>query len=220
MTTEAIRTSSDSGASKSSRETAIEPVAPPEDGRITAFRGIWSHQRPPRVSLVVRFLERYVSLTQADEYESFRSRCAEIRGWDDYLELRNTIVRSWSQERLWDCLLAILLSFRDEHSDTIAGYLLIDLEPKPQVSCDELLSRISVSRWYLSNRELPFYLVSRFGKDNLLPLLATKLSSEPLAEDQRVTLEGIQYWASMPASTLSERLHYFEWQEAIEGKNA
>jgi hypothetical protein len=154
------------------------------------------------------------------ENHSLRSTCAAVRTWDDYFALRQSIVRTWTQERLWDCLWDILLDFQEEESDTIAGYLLIDIEPSPRLSCEELLNRIADSHWYLSNREVPFYLVARFGKEHLSSVLNKKLSSATLTNDQRIMLEGIQYWVSMPASTLSDRFHYFEWQEAIERDNA
>jgi hypothetical protein len=46
----------------SGSECASEPVAAPDGGRAMPFRDIASHQRPPRVSLVVRLRLGYFGL--------------------------------------------------------------------------------------------------------------------------------------------------------------
>ena len=142
-----------------------------------------------------------------------------MTNWDRYQALARE-ARSWLPEDLWFLLWAVLLGFKDEQSDRIAGFLLLELDPEPRESLESILSRLSQSHWYLSNREVPFYLVARFGKGAVLASIRSLLSGDSsITHDGRVMLEGVQYWARYPTAELANRLHYFEWQEAIEGSD-
>jgi len=150
-----------------------------------------------------------------DQIESFRASCASVHNWDGYSDLKKSLA-ALSNEQLWTRLWTVLLNYQDEASDTIAGYLLISIEPFPEKPCELLLEEISLSHWYLSNREVPFFLIVRFGKETVLSSIANILASQTISNHQRTLLEGVKYWASMPTAYLAERFHYFEWQEAIE----
>ena len=154
---------------------------------------------------------------QANEIEAFRSECAAVADWQDYSAL-SVKVRAWPNEKQWRLLLGVLFSFKDEPSDRIAGFLLIDVEPKPLDSLQRLISVLATSHWYVSNRELPFYLLVCFGKAAVLSAIDSALSVDSTSRE-RTTLEGLRYWARHTAASLADRLHYFEWQEAIERGN-
>ena len=62
---------------------------------------------------------------------------------------------------------------------------------------------------------MPFYLVTQFGKSNVLNAVEVLCGQLPEGK-QRTRLEGIAYWARMPAASLIDALHYFEWEETIE----
>jgi hypothetical protein len=150
--------------------------------------------------------------------DAFRATCAAAANWDEYFEL-SKLVRAWPEEEQWSLLWAVLFAFTDEQSDRIAGYLLIDIEPKPRQPLQEILAVLSKSRWYLSNREVPFYLAACFGKYPVLSAIESALAPEDLPASERLLLEGVRYWVRHPVSCLSDRLHYFEWQAAIEAGN-
>lgn len=157
-------------------------------------------------------------ISTSTEIESFRARCAATLTWEQYAEL-SKLVRTWPVETQWNLLWSVLLNFSEEQSERIAGCLLIDVEPRSPHSLQELLVEVSKSRWYLSNRELPFYLVVTFGKHSVLSAAEAMLAPGNLAANEKTLIEGVQYWARAPASYLAGRLHYFEWQEAIERSN-
>ena len=102
----------------------------------------------------------------------------------------------------------------------VAAMLLVEFDPKAMKSCEELLLDIANSKWYFSDKLVPFYLVTQFGKYSLLNKIEEVLASRNISSEQRTLLEGVKYWAVMPAASLSAQFTYFEWQEAIEGKNA
>lgn len=152
------------------------------------------------------------------DIDGFRAKCRAASTWELFFELSKE-VRVWPIEKQWSLVWSVLLNFADEHSDQIAGFLLIDIDPRPQQSLQELLAIVTRSRWDLSNLEVPFYLVTSFGKYQVLDAINAELNSERLLADERLRLEGIRYWACAPASRGAERLHYFEWEEVIERNN-
>lgn len=153
-------------------------------------------------------------ISTSTEVENLRALCAATTTWEQYSELAKR-VRTWPIEKQWDLLSSLLLNYTEEQSDRIAGCLLIDIEPSTPHSLEELLAAVAKSSWSLSNRELPFYLVATFGKHSALSAIDGMLPCN-LSAQERTRIEGVQYWAKAPASYLAGRLHYFEWQEAIE----
>ena len=119
---------------------------------------------------------------------------------------------------IFNFLFPIAISEREGGASGIAGKLLIDLEPKHTRSCSELVEEIARSNWFVSFKEVPFYLVSQFGKWTLAEEVRLYLKNPTATEAYRRRAESIWYWASQPSSKLSNDLHYFEWQEAIEGE--
>jgi len=142
-----------------------------------------------------------------------------IKNYDALSELSREL-SSYPQDELFNFLFPIAISCRSSYINGTAGYLLIDLEPKHTRECAELLNEIAHSRWDVSNREIPFYLVTQFGKWNLEKEIKDYVASNELTESEIRIVETIWYWASSPSVTLCEDLHYFEWQEVIEGEES
>jgi hypothetical protein len=98
----------------------------------------------------------------------------------------------------------------------MASFLLASIDPPPARGCKELLLELAGASWDLSNKVLPFYLVTQFGKAQLLDTIE-QLVRGATDSALKIKLEGVAYWAKMPTADLAEPLHYFVWEEAIEG---
>ena len=140
-----------------------------------------------------------------------------IKDYDAFFDLSQKL-SNYPKAELFDFLFPIAISCRSSCINGIAGYLLIDLEPKHTRSCSALLNEIAKSKWDVSNKEVPFYLVSQFGKWNLDKEIKDYIVGNKSIESELRAIESIWYWASSPTASLSEDLHYFEWQVAIEGE--
>ena len=110
------------------------------------------------------------------------------------------------------------LQYELDGANSIAAMLLIEFDLKSLRSCKELLLEVADSKWFLSDKFIPFYLLTQFGKWNLISEIDNLLANSWINHDQRIRIEGIKYWAKMPAVSLSSGFTYFEWQEVIEGK--
>lgn len=145
-----------------------------------------------------------------------RQDFANIIKYEDFFELRQRVAKE-RPEGLAELLLTTAITNLGDKADGVAGRLLIELEPKCPLSCEQVLERVYESSWNVSCKEVPFYLVSQFGKWYVLNAVESLVSSLPSGE-QRRRVEGISYWARMPTSELAKPLHYWEWQEVIEGE--
>jgi len=148
-----------------------------------------------------------------------RDKLAKIKTYDDFFEVRQAVA-SLSSTELFNSLFPISIENIGDSADSFAGLLLIELDPKHELTLENMLLKIAKSKWNVSNREIPFYLVSQFGKWNVLNKVNELLKDVSFNEEEKNYLETVNYWASGPPSGLSEPLHYFEWQEVIERKNA
>lgn len=144
-----------------------------------------------------------------------RSVLAEVKNYDQYFDLSMSI-SGIEESELFSFLFSTAVSGRSDGSDSIAGKLLIDLEPKAFKSCKELILEIAASSWDVSNKEIPHYLVSQFGKWNLLETYNQTVPYSNLLPQEKKRAESIMYWALLPTASLSKPLHYWEWQEIIE----
>lgn len=148
-----------------------------------------------------------------------RECLSRIKNHDQFFELRQSI-NKLEPTNLFEILFPMALQYEPEGASSIAAMLLIEFDPKPPRSCNELILEIADSKWFLSDKFIPFYLLTQFGKWNLISQIDNLLANSSINQDQRIRLEGIKYWAKMPAVSLSSEFTYFEWQEVIEGKNA
>lgn len=145
-----------------------------------------------------------------------RQDFAHIIKYEDFFELRQRVAKE-RPEGLAELLLNTAITNLGDKADGVAGRLLIELEPKCPLSCEQVLELVSESSGNVSYKELPFYLVSQFGKWNVLRAVDNFVGRGSSGEP-RSRVEGISYWAKAPTSELAKPLHYWEWQEAIEGE--
>jgi hypothetical protein len=143
-----------------------------------------------------------------------RQQLAQVQTYEQFLELRRALVVCLPGD-LYENLFSIAISDRSDGAAQIAGRALIDLEPPCPETCDRVLERIHRSCWFVSFREIPFYLVTQFGKQHLLSEAKAFISSLPEGEP-RSRIEAIVYWASMATSALCEPYHYWQWKKDIE----
>jgi hypothetical protein len=141
----------------------------------------------------------------------------DIHTYDGFFELSRKLSLIEEKE-LFEFLFHAATNERGGNVNGTAGRLLIDLDPKASDTCDVLVHKIAKSKWDVSNKEIPFYLVTQFGKWNLAAEIKKVVNDNSYSDQERRLAEGVWYWASGPASKLSHDLHYFEWQEAIEGE--
>jgi hypothetical protein len=148
-----------------------------------------------------------------------QGQLSAIHAHDDFLSICKSL-SAQDKKTVFDNLFAIATQNTGDRSDQIAGFALIELEPKCSFTCLQVIELVANSRWDISNRELPFYLVSQFGKWHLEKEITSFLSNPGISEQQRVLVDSIWYWAKMPSAKLADRLLYWEWQEVIEKNNA
>lgn len=145
-------------------------------------------------------------------------RISLIQRYDEYFELKQSLSGTNSRpsfEEIW----TIALKERWDGSKAVASFLLASLDVAAPRTLEDLLLDIAGSSFDLSNRVLPFYLVTQFGKLNVLAAVE-KLIRATTDQSQKVKLDTVAYWARMPAEDLIHPLHYFEWTEIIEGRGS
>lgn len=148
-----------------------------------------------------------------------RQQLASITNYDAFFELGKELSKL-DRRSLYDLLMPIAIESARDGAHIIAARALVELQPECPDGCETVLRTISRSKWDLSLREVPFYLVAEFGKWRLLQEVAQLTALGSLEKQEQVRVEGIAYWASMPASELAKPLHYWEWEEVIEGRSA
>ena len=150
------------------------------------------------------------------EFKLEKDRLANITNYDDFFALSREFSKV-EESVLFDFLFPLALEQRtSENTNGIAGLLLIEIDPKPTKILNEIMKEIALSKWFVSNREIPFYLASNFGKWNVIKAYNEYIESNDLTEDQLNRFQTIVYWVSSPAAKLCYDLHYWEWQEVIE----
>jgi hypothetical protein len=147
--------------------------------------------------------------------QSLEERIRSVATYDDYLALFRSLAEL-DHSLLFRSLWHLAIRERWDGRRAIASFLLANIDPPPARGCEELVLELASASWDLSNKVLPFYLVTQFGKTQLLSTIE-QLVGRSTDSTQKVKLEGVAYWAKMPAANLAEPLHYFSWEEAIEG---
>ncbi|MEO1034296.1 MAG: hypothetical protein AAFX44_01935 [Pseudomonadota bacterium] len=130
-----------------------------------------------------------------------------------YLELQHH-----DRAELFEAIWPLAISEPVDGTPTTANYLLVKLDLPTDRTCEELLADIRDRYWNLSNKIIPFYLVTKFGKQNVIDCVK-KMAGELSDGEQKRKVEGVGYWANHPPENLIEPMHYFEWEEVIEGEN-
>jgi hypothetical protein len=99
-------------------------------------------------------------------------------------------------------LFAVAVEYVGDGADQVAGRLLVALEPACPVSCREALLTLALGDWQLSDKLVPFYLVTQFGKGELLRVAAELVAEAGLSGSQITAVNGVAYWAGVPAVEL------------------
>ncbi|HEX4610835.1 MAG TPA: hypothetical protein VH092_21780 [Urbifossiella sp.] len=75
--------------------------------------------------------------------------------------------------------------------------MLVDPEPGCPVSCEDALRMVAAGRWNVSDKLVPFYLITQFGKLRLAAAIET-VAAGVLGREARVMVTGVGYWARLP----------------------
>jgi hypothetical protein len=105
-------------------------------------------------------------------------------------------------DSVFRALFPIAIDFQGDGASQVAAQMLVDLEPQCPVSCEDALRMVGEGRWNVSDKLVPFYLISQFGKFRLAEAIETVVG-EGLGEEARVMVTGIGYWANIPTITES-----------------
>lgn len=84
----------------------------------------------------------------------------------------------------------------------MAARLLVDLDPLCPVSCRDALLAVAFGEWWLSDKLIPFYLVTQFGRSEVLRVAEELLAEAGLSGSQIGAVSGVAYWAGLPAVQL------------------
>jgi hypothetical protein len=99
-------------------------------------------------------------------------------------------------------LFSIAVEYTGDGADQVASRLLVDLEPACPVTCRDALLTLALGDWQLSNRLLPFYLISQFGKTEPHRVATELVAEVGLSGSQVTAVTGVAYWAGFPAVEL------------------
>jgi hypothetical protein len=80
-----------------------------------------------------------------------------------------------------------------------AACLLLVLEPPCDLPCEEAL-RWVVPDWDISIKEVPLYLVTQFGKQELRRAVEALVKDDAIGDVERRRLETVVYWIDFPVS--------------------
>ena len=140
-----------------------------------------------------------------------RQQLDAIATWDAFFETRQLLAK-WQPDDVYRALLPLAISGRDGNAPHRAGCLLIELQPDCIEPLSEIVSKIHNSKWYVSFREVPFYLVTQFGKHVVLDVARKFLDSLPPNRTEHSRVESLIYWASFSASDLCKGFHEWEFE--------
>ena len=84
--------------------------------------------------------------------------------------------------------------------NVLAAALLVDVEPPCPVGCEAALRILAAGQWQVSDHNVPFYLITQFGKSRLIEA-ATTLANE-LEGEARQSVATVAYHAHWPAASM------------------
>jgi len=95
-----------------------------------------------------------------------------------------------------------------------AACLLIEIDPPPTRDCQALLGEVAKSKWDVSTKEVPFFLISWFGKPGLIESYNLFIKEADLTTEQKQRVATIIYWTAGPTAQLIRSYHDWPWHEA------
>ncbi len=142
--------------------------------------------------------------------QQLEERLGAITNYDDFFELRRRI-QSSEDPGVFHALWRLALERTPNGASGMAGYMLAELQPDLDEPLNELLRQVHMSLLDASNRIVPFYLVSQFGRAQVTQAAAEFLATVP--ESPRSRVDAVLYWSSFPASELCKPFHDWEARE-------
>ena len=140
-----------------------------------------------------------------------RQQLDAIATWVAFFEMRQLMAK-WQPDEIYRALFPLAISGREGNAPHRAGCLLIELQPDCSVPLSEIVLQIHNSKWYVSFREVPFYLVTQFGKPAVLDVAQKFLDALPPNRTEHSRVETLVYWASFSASDLCKGFHEWEFE--------
>jgi len=111
------------------------------------------------------------------------------------------MLRQWEPDDVFHSLFWLALKTDLYPADFSASYLLVDLDPPCPIGCKEALLAIAGSKLNLSNRLVPFYLVTQFGIRKVTSTYRELVMTE-FPAGAPTTLSTIKYWLQLPSVDL------------------
>ena len=149
-------------------------------------------------------------LTQAlgimETIRNLEAELGKIASYDDFCHTCSLFAGSSHQvvfQALWPPAIG-----RSDATE-MAGYMLAELQPDSNHGIESLMAQIHSSALDASNRIVPFYLVSQFGRRTVLRAASDFIRSLPQGSP-RSRVDAVQYWAAFPASELCKQFHDWE----------
>ncbi|QYF93992.1 hypothetical protein KY495_01755 [Massilia sp. PAMC28688] len=96
----------------------------------------------------------------------------------------------------------------------LAACLMVEIDPRPTRCCKELLAEIARSNWDVSTKEVPFYLITWFGKHFLMDAYRSLIEETRLTPEQQQRVSTILYWTASPTANLIRSYHDWPWRAA------
>lgn len=144
-----------------------------------------------------------------EDLSQVRDELNKVITYDDFFSLRQSLAR-FTDSELFGALFPIAIDGREDRAPHLAGCALVELQPDCPCELVSLLTQIHSSNLFASYREVPFYLVTQFGKHAVLNGAGLFLASISLEPKSHSRVESILYWAAMPASELCR--HFHDWR--------
>lgn len=145
------------------------------------------------------------------DYELALRRIASVADYDAFIDLALELGINRGAE-LFDFLFAQSISGGGVGGT--AACLLVEIDPPPTRSCEELLAEIAKSSWDVSTKEVPFFLITWFGKQLLADAYRSFIEEANLTPEQKRRVGTVLYWTASPAANLIRSYHDWPWREA------
>ncbi|MDO8065120.1 MULTISPECIES: hypothetical protein [unclassified Janthinobacterium] len=137
-------------------------------------------------------------------------RFERVVNYDDFVALALELSTSPQQE-LFNFLFTQSIS--SGRGASVAACLLVEIDPTPTRSCEELLAEIAKSKWNVSTKEVPFFLISWFCKHFLNDAYRSFMQEASLTHEQKQRVGTIIYWTLSPTANLIRSFHDWPWHE-------
>ena len=133
--------------------------------------------------------------------EELTRRLKAASTWLERRELEHELARL-DPAVVFDLLYSIATTYGVETPHDAAASILVELQPPCPLSCEDALRFLARTDWNLSDRLIPFYLVTQFGQQRVVQ--AVDVVKMEFDGENRTLVAGVGYWAEKPAVVLIE----------------